>query len=149
MATLAATKLVSSSLCRPGASPPVSKGASTCSHLAGGRLARPRAERAFLGKSFGLAEAKSSRCGPQRLVTSANWRQWIDFTAVPAWLVKQIAMAVYPADSQCQVGRYEDPNTHACVYICKEGYEYDPVLRGAFLLPLSPTSHYVAFPCLR
>jgi len=65
------------------------------------------------------------------MVTCASWKQWFDVTAVPVWIVKQLASAVYPAeDSECQTGRYEDPSTHACVYICQEGYEYDSKMRA-------------------
>ncbi|GJP46100.1 hypothetical protein CLOM_g5427 [Closterium sp. NIES-68] len=49
---------------------------------------------------------------------------FVDWTAVPAWLVKVLAERVYPSNP-CGPGKYLDPNAQACVYICKPGYSYD------------------------
>eukprot|EP00959_Pyramimonas_sp_CCMP1952_P400119 8383382-Pyramimonas_sp.AAC.1 len=82
MYTITAAVLAPTSLSRPRTLPVSGSAPRSCTHLAGG----PRAcHSASLGSTFGLAKSNSRRGRPQRLVTSAYWKQWIDFTAVPAW----------------------------------------------------------------
>eukprot|EP00897_Mesotaenium_endlicherianum_P000679 jgi/Mesen1/10611/ME000088S10109 len=49
----------------------------------------------------------------------------IDWTALPAWIVKSLAERVYDVRNPCDEGRYLDPATDACVYMCRPGFRYD------------------------
>eukprot|EP00241_Pyramimonas_parkeae_P011718 CAMPEP_0114248960 /NCGR_PEP_ID=MMETSP0058-20121206/13863_1 /TAXON_ID=36894 /ORGANISM="Pyramimonas parkeae, CCMP726" /LENGTH=190 /DNA_ID=CAMNT_0001362425 /DNA_START=75 /DNA_END=647 /DNA_ORIENTATION=+ len=93
------------------------------------------------------APARRARSGvrlppsTRRVATTASWKQYLDFAAIPAWIIKSLAMAAYPAkEAGCGDGKYEDPNAHACVYICKEGWEWDQEKRAC--VPVVCTVNY-------
>ncbi|KAK3276618.1 hypothetical protein CYMTET_15324 [Cymbomonas tetramitiformis] len=67
------------------------------------------------------------------------WLGWLDFTAIPAWIVRELAMRVYTNENldNCGPGRYVDPNTNSCVYICREGYTWDPVTKACVWAPMA------------
>lgn len=48
-----------------------------------------------------------------------------------SFLVERVLAPLYP-DTDCGPGRYRDPGTDSCVFLCREGYV--SVLRGCFLV---------------
>lgn len=71
-------------------------------------------------KSLHLENKKSLRSRGSALGTNAV----IDWAAIPAWVVKALALRVYEPNP-CGEGKYLDPRTQACVYVCREGYRFD------------------------
>eukprot|EP00850_Spirogloea_muscicola_P001874 SM000007S20834 [mRNA] locus=s7:409350:410232:- [translate_table: standard] len=71
----------------------------------------------------------------------------IDWAALPAWLVKAAAERVYPANP-CGDGRYLDPRTRACVYVCRPGYAWDAAAKACVLAaqPAQPSAASMAAP---
>eukprot|EP00245_Coleochaete_scutata_P000785 TRINITY_DN1094_c2_g3_i1.p1 TRINITY_DN1094_c2_g3~~TRINITY_DN1094_c2_g3_i1.p1 ORF type:complete len:274 (+),score=20.64 TRINITY_DN1094_c2_g3_i1:157-978(+) len=70
---------------------------------------------------------RSNRRGPVLV------HAFIDWAALPAWLVKTLATRVYPS-KPCSEGRYLDPRTESCVYICQPGYAYDAATKACVLV---------------
>lgn len=48
---------------------------------------------------------------------------------MPSWIVKALAERVYDANP-CGPGRFLDPRTDACVFVCQPGYRYDPATKS-------------------
>jgi len=50
---------------------------------------------------------------------------------VPAWAFAYVAKKTHALKgSECGPGMYEHPSDHACVYICREGWVWDPELKA-------------------
>eukprot|EP00271_Cylindrocystis_brebissonii_P012154 TRINITY_DN302_c0_g1_i1.p1 TRINITY_DN302_c0_g1~~TRINITY_DN302_c0_g1_i1.p1 ORF type:complete len:274 (-),score=0.87 TRINITY_DN302_c0_g1_i1:551-1372(-) len=66
---------------------------------------------------------------PRKITAPQTKAAIIDWAAIPSWAVKAIAERIY-APNPCGEGRYLDPQTDACVYMCREGYRFDAETRS-------------------
>jgi hypothetical protein len=83
------------------------------------------------------AKASSARARVGvRSVTCASWKTAVTeaVTAVPIWIVTRLVDGLNQSDSDgpCPQakGMYEDPQQHACVRTCAEGWEWDEETRS-------------------